>query len=189
MKTSASTLSGVQREQLFCTVRARFEQHMERHAGLDWVEVQARLLKASQAKLRALYLMEETNGEPDVTGRDAQTGEFLFVDCAAQSPKGRYSLCYDDEALAARKQHKPKGSAMGMAQDMGVEILSEEHYLALQKLGEFDTKTSSWIKTPEAMRKLGGALFGDRRFGRVFFYHNGAESYYSGRGFRGLLRI
>lgn len=187
--TAAVTLSSAQREQLLLTLKTRFAQHAHRHVTLTWAEVHARLLQASTAKLRSLYLMEATDGEPDVTGCDSQTGEILFMDCASQSPKGRYSLCYDDAALAARKLHKPKGSAMGMAQDMGVEILGEEHYLVLQKLGEFDTKTSSWIQTPEEMRKLGGALFGDRRFGRVFFYHNGAESYYSGRGFRSMLRI
>lgn len=150
--------------------------------------VQARLA-AHSAKLWSLHLMEDTGGEPDVVRFDKETGEYLFVDCSVESPKGRFSLCYDAEALASRKEHKPKDSAIEMAEAMGIEVLTEEQYAELQTLGEFDLKTSSWLKTPDAMRKLGGALFGDRRFGRVFFYHNGAQSYYSGRGFRGALRV
>lgn len=173
---------------LLNTLQTRFEHHMERHQGLEWAKVLARL-EANASKLRSLQLMEETGGEPDVVGLDKKTGEYLFFDCSPQSPKGRYSLCYDCAALASRKEHKPKDSAMELAAAMGIDLLDEEQYTALQTLGEFDTKTSSWVKTPDAMRKLGGALFGDRRFGRVFFYHNGAESYYSGRGFRGVLRV
>jgi hypothetical protein len=188
MKTSKSKLSSQQREQLLHTLKTRFEHHMERHQGIEWVTVLARL-EANEAKLVSLQLMEETGGEPDVVSFDKKTGQVVFFDCAPQSPKGRYSLCYDGAALAARKEHKPKDSAMELAAAMGIDLLDEEQYTALQKLGEFDTKTSSWVKTPDAMRKLGGALFGDRRFGRVFFYHNGAESYYSGRGFRGSLLV
>lgn len=175
-------------DDLLSTLKSRFEQHMERHQGLEWAKVLARL-QANVAKLGSLQLMEETGGEPDVVALDKKTGEYLFFDCSPQSPKGRYSLCYDGAALASRKEHKPKDSAMELAKAMGIDLLDEEQYAELQKLGEFDTKTSSWVKTPDAMRKLGGALFGDRRFGRVFFYHNGAESYYSGRGFRGVLRV
>lgn len=185
---SKNELSPKQREELLSKLKTRFEHHMSRHPGLDWAKVQARL-EANAPKLWSLHVMEETGGEPDVVGHDQKTGECLFFDCAPESPKGRHSLCYDGEALASRKEHKPKDSAMEMAQAMGIELLTEEQYDELQKLGEFDLKTSSWVKTPAAMRKLGGALFGDRRFGRVFFYHNGAQSYYSGRGFRGSLRV
>jgi len=181
-------LTAKQRDELLNKLQTRFEHHMERHEGLEWAKVQARL-EASPEKMRSLQLMEETGGEPDVVGLDKKTGEIVFFDCSPQSPKPRASLCYDGEALASRKEHKPKDSAMEMAEAMGVEMLDEEQYAALQKLGEFDTKTSSWVRTPDAMRTLGGALFGDRRFGRVFFYHNGAESYYSARGFRASLRI
>lgn len=181
-------LSAKQRDELLNTLQTRFEHHMERHQGMEWAQVKTRL-EANAAKLGSLHLMEETGGEPDVVGLDKKSGEYVFFDCSPQSPKGRYSLCYDGAALAARKEHKPKDSAMELAEAMGIDLLDEEQYIALQKLGEFDTKTSSWVKTPDAMRKLGGALFGDRRFGRVFFYHNGAESYYSGRGFRGSLRV
>lgn len=180
--------SAKQRDELLSTLEARFEKNMGRHKGLDWAKVQARL-EASPGKLWSLNEMERTGGEPDVVGLDKKTGEYVFYDCSAQSPKGRTSLCYDEEALASRKEHKPKGSAVGLANAMGVEMLNEEDYRELQKLGEFDTKSSSWVKTPDDFRKLGGALFCDRRFGRVFVYHNGAESYYSGRGFRSLLRV
>lgn len=169
-------------------LKARFELNMGRHQGQEWTEVQARL-EANPEKLRVLSKMEETGGEPDVVGYDQHTREYIFFDCSAESPKGRTSLCYDRDALNSRKEHKPKGSATEMAAALGVELLTEQQYLELQKLGEFDLKSSSWVKTPPEMRKLGGALFGDRRFGRVFFYHNGAESYYSGRGFRGSLRV
>ncbi len=188
MKTSKAKLTAKQRDELLNKLQTRFEHHMERHQGLAWDKVQARL-EAKPETLWSLHLMEETGGEPDVVSFDKKTGEVVFFDCAPQSPKARASLCYDGEALASRKEHKPKDSAMEMAEAMGIELLTEEQYTELQKLGEFDTKTSSWVKTPDAMRKLGGALFGDRRFGRVFFYHNGAESYYSARGFRGSLRV
>ena len=170
------------------TLKARFEQNLNRHRGLEWTKIQTRL-EANPEKLWALSEMERTGGEPDVVGHDPKTGEYVFFDCSPESPKGRTSLCYDREALELRKEHKPKNCAGDLAAAMGVELLTEEQYLALQELGEFDTKSSSWVKTPPEMRKLGGALFGDRRFGRVFFYHNGAESYYSGRGFRGSLRV
>lgn len=181
-------LSPKQSAELLNVLKTRFEHHMNRHPGVEWTTVQVRL-EAHPAKLQSLWLMEDTGGEPDVVSFDKKTGEVTFFDCAPQSPKGRYSLCYDGAALAARKEHKPKDSAMELAKAMGIELLDEEQYTELQKLGEFDTKTSSWVKTPDTMRKLGGALFGDRRFGRVFFYHNGAESYYSGRGFRGSLLV
>ncbi len=181
-------LTTAQRGELLQLLQTRFEKNMRRHPGLEWASISVRLGKKA-AKLRALHLMESTGGEPDVVGQDASTGEYLFFDCSEQTPAERTSLCYDDDALAARKEHKPKDSAAGMAAVMGIELLTEEEYHALQKLGEFDTKRSSWIKTPPDIRKLGGALFGDRRFGRVFIYHNGAESYYSGRAFRGSLRV
>jgi hypothetical protein len=181
-------LSSGQSEELLETLKARFEKNMSRHKGVDWAKVQSRL-KTKPEKLWSLSEMERTGGEPDVVGEDKKTGEYIFLDCAPQTPEGRVSLCYDDEALAARKEHKPKGSAVGVAAAMGVELLTEEHYFALQKLGEFDTKRSSWIKTPAEIRKLGGALYCDRRYGRVFVGHNGADSYYSGRGFRGALRV
>ena len=181
-------LSSKQREELLRALQTRFEKNMNRHKGLNWDKVQARL-EGNPEKLWSLNEMENTGGEPDVVGHDNRTGEYVFYDCSAQSPKGRTSLCYDREALDSRKEHKPKNNAMDMAASMGVELLTEEQYLELQKLGDFDTKSSSWVKTPADMRRLGGALFGDRRFGRVFFYHNGAESYYSARGFRGVLRV
>jgi hypothetical protein len=187
MKTKRE-LSPAQPEELFRTLKARFEKHLNRHKGLEWTKVQARL-EAHPEKLWSLSEMERTGGEPDVVAHDEETGQYIFFDCSAESPKGRASLCYDREALDSRKEHKPGNSAADVAAAMGIEILTEEQYLELQKLGEFDTKSSSWVKTPPEMRKLGGALFGDRRFGRVFFYHNGAESYYSGRGFRGSLRV
>jgi hypothetical protein len=189
MSTSTKKQSSPnQREELLKALKTRFEKNMNRHKGLDWKTVQARL-QGNPEKLWSLVEMENTGGEPDVVGHDKNTGEYVFYDCSAQSPKGRTSLCYDREALESRKEHKPKNNAMDMAASMGIELLTEEQYLELQKLGDFDTKSSSWVKTPADMRKLGGALFGDRRFGRVFFYHNGAESYYSGRGFRGVLRV
>ena len=181
-------LSPTEREELLETLQARFEKNMNRHQGLEWAKIKAKL-EANAAKLWSLHMMETTGGEPDVVGRDKKTGEYIFFDCSAQTPSGRVSLCYDDEALDARKEHKPKDSAVGMATAMGVELLTEEEYFELQKLGEFDTKRSSWIKTPAAIRKLGGALYCDRRYGRVFVRHNGADSYYSGRAFRGALRV
>ena len=187
-ESSRKKLSSAQSEELLETLKARFDKNMGRHKGLDWAKVQARL-KGKPDKLRSLAEMERTGGEPDVVGEDKRTGEYIFVDCAPQTPEGRVSLCYDDEALAARKEHKPKGSAAGMAAAMGVELLTEEQYFELQKLGEFDTKRSSWIKTPAEIRKLGGALYCCRSYGRVFVGSNGAESYYSGRGFRAALRV
>ncbi|HZR58997.1 MAG TPA: DUF4256 domain-containing protein [Terriglobales bacterium] len=181
-------LSKKQREEIIRTLKARFEKNMDHHQGLEWARVQAKL-EANPEKLWSLNEMERTGGEPDVVGHDKKTGEYIFFDCSPQSPKGRTSLCYDREALDSRKKDKPKNSAMEMAAAMGIELLTEEQYRELQKIGEFDTKTSSWLKTPADMRRLGGALFGDRRFERVFLYHNGAESYYAGRGFRGWLKI
>jgi hypothetical protein len=181
-------LSAKQQEELLGTMKSRFEKNMNRHKGLDWAKVQARL-EAKPDKLWSLQEMERTGGEPDVVGQDKKTGEYVFYDCSAQSPKGRTSLCYDREALDARKEFKPKSSAMDLAAAIGVELLVEEEYFELQKLGEFDTKSSSWIKTPTEIRKLGGAIYGDRRYGRVFVGHNGAESYYAGRGFRGSLKV
>jgi hypothetical protein len=180
--------SAAQHADLLETLKTRFEKNMNRHQGLEWAKVQAKA-EASPERLGSLNEMEKTGGEPDVVGQDMKTGEYIFFDCSAESPKGRTSLCYDREALDSRKEHKPKNCAQDMAAAMGIELLTEEQYQDLQKLGDFDTKSSSWVKTPPDMRKLGGALFGDRRFGRVFFYHNGAESYYSGRGFRGWLRL
>jgi len=177
-----------QREQLLRVLKARFEKNMNRHKGLAWAQVQTNL-EASAEKLRSLNEMERTGGEPDVVGHDERTGEYIFYDCSAESPKGRRSLCYDREALESRKQHKPANSAIDMAAAMGIELLTEEQYRELQKLGEFDTKTSSWIRTPSKIRKLGGALFCDRRYDTVFVYHNGAESYYAARAFRGSLRV
>jgi hypothetical protein len=186
MSSSKKQLSPKQHKELLATLQDRFEKNMTRHLGVEWARVKARL-EAHPEKLWSLNEMERTGGEPDVIGQDKNA--YIFVDCSAQTPEGRVSLCYDDEALDSRKEHKPKGSAVGMATAMGVELLSEEEYLALQKLGEFDTKRSSWIKTPAEIRKLGGALYCDRRYGRVFVGHNGAESYYSGRAFRGVLRV
>jgi len=177
-----------QYKELLGILKTRFEKNMNRHKGLDWAAIQTRL-EASPEKLRSLDKMEETGGEPDVIGHDKKTGEYIFYDCAAESPKGRRSTCYDHEALEARKEHKPGDSALNMAAEMGIEILSEEAYRALQQLGKFDLKTSSWIRTPAAIRKLGGALFCDRRYDTVFLYHNGAESYYAARGFRGSLKV
>lgn len=182
------TLSRKQREVLLGSLQARFERNMNRHEGLDWNKVKLRL-DANPERLWSLEEMETTGGEPDVVGLDRETQGYLFFDCSAQSPKGRTNACYDREALESRKQHKPKTSAMDIAAAMGIEMLTEEQYRALQRLGEFDTKSSSWVKTPAGIRKLGGALFCDRRFGQVFVYHNGAESYYSARGFRGCLAV
>jgi len=177
-----------QREELLGTLKLRFEKNMNRHKGLEWAKVQARL-EVNTEKLRSLNEMESTGGEPDVVGHDKTTGEYIFYDCSAESPKGRRSVCYDGKALESRKEHKPKNSAIDMAAAMGIELLTEEQYLELQKLGNFDTRTSSWITTPADIRKLGGALFADYRYGNVFVYHNGAESYYAARGFRGSIRI
>src|SRR5213592_2143466 len=181
-------LSSKQREELFKALQARFEKNMNRHKGLEWASVRAKL-EANTEKLWSLHEMERTVGEPDVVGHDKKAGEYIFCDCSAESPKGRRSVCYDREALEARKEHKPKDSAVNMAAAMGIEILTEEQYRELQKLGEFDTKTSSWVKTPPEIRKLDGALFCDRRFDHVFVYHNGAESYYAARAFRVSLRV
>jgi hypothetical protein len=174
--------------ELYQVLHTRFEKNMNRHEGLDWSNIQTKL-EDNAEKLWSLNEMEETGGEPDVIGYDTKTDEFIFCDCAAESPKGRRSVCYDHEALESRKEHKPKNSAVGMAAEMGIELLTEEQYRELQQLEKFDTKTSSWVATPTDIRSLGGAIFGDWRFGRVFIYHNGAESYYAARGFRGLLRI
>jgi len=181
-------LSPKQREELLSALKARFEKNMNRHKGLAWVKVQARL-ESHPEKLWALNEMERTGGEPDVVGYDKKSGEYIFYDCSAESPKDRRSLCYDRAALEARKEFKPKDTVMDMAAAMGIELLAEEQYRALQKLGNFDTKTSSWLKTPAEIRKLGGAIFADRRYDYVFVYHNGADSYYGGRGFRGSLRV
>jgi hypothetical protein len=181
-------LSPEQREELLKILKARFEKNMNRHKGLEWAKVQTKLAANSQ-KLWSLHEMERTAGEPDVVGHDKKTGEYIFFDCSAESPKDRRSVCYDGEALESRKEHKPKNSAADMAAAMGIELLSEEQYRELQKLGDFDTKTSSWVKTPSDIRKLGGALFCDRRYGHVFLSHNGAESYYAARAFRGSLRV
>jgi len=186
--SSKNELSAEQREGLLRTLKARFEKNMNRHRGLEWAKVQAKL-ESNSGKLWSLNEMEVTGGEPDVAGYDKKTGEYIFYDCSAESPKDRRSVCYDGEALKSRKEHKPKDSAIDMAAAMGIELLTEEQYRELQELGEFDTKTSSWIKTPSEIRKLGGALFCDRRYDHVFVYHNGAESYYAARGFRGLLRV
>lgn len=188
MKNSKKELSAKQREELLKTLKVRFEKNMNHHEDLEWDKVQAKL-EADAEKLWSLNEMERTGGEPDVVGHDEKTDEYIFYDCAAESPKGRTSLCYDREALDSRKEHKPKNSAMDMAAAMGIALLTEEQYLELQKLGDFDTKSSSWVKTPSVIRKLGGALYCDRRYGRVFVGHNGAQSYYSGRGFRGWLKI
>ena len=181
-------LSPNQREELLNTLKARFEKNKDRHKGIEWAKVQAKL-EAHAEKLWSLQIMEETGGEPDVVAYDEKTGEYTFYDCAAESPKGRRSLCYDKAAWESRKEHKPADSAIEMATAMGIEMLTEAQYRALQQFGNFDTKTSSWVKTPEAIRKLGGAIFCDRRYDTVFVYHNGAESYYAARGFRGSLKV
>lgn len=188
MNNGKSQLSPEQQEELLKILKTRFEKNMNRHNGLEWAKVQAKL-EMNTEKLWSLYEMERTDGEPDVVGFDKETGEFIFYDCSPESPKGRRSVCYDREALESRKNHKPQNSAIDMAREMGIEILSEEQYRELQKLGHFDTKTSSWVKTPENIRKLGGAIFCDRRYDTVFVYHNGADSYYASRGFRGSLRV
>lgn len=188
MDSQKDELTRKEREELLGTLKARFEKNPGRHRKIEWADVQARL-EADQAKLRSLMDMEETGGEPDVIGQDKQTGEYLFYDCSSESPKGRRSLCYDREALESRKEHKPKDSAVEMAEAMGIELLSEEQYRELQQLGKFDLKTSSWVKTPDKIRQLGGGLFCDRRYDTIFVYHNGAESYYAARGFRGCLRV
>ncbi len=185
---SNATVLKKQYEEILGTLKARFEKNMHRHKGLEWAKVQAKL-EANAEKLRSLNEMERTGGEPDVIGHDKSTGEYIFYDCSAESPKGRRSVCYDREALESRKEHKPENSAIDMAAAMGIELLTEEQYRELQKLGNFDTKTSSWVKTPADIRKLGGAVFCDCRYDTVFVYHNGAESYYAARGFRGSLRV
>jgi len=186
--TNSKELSPAHREELLRALKARFEKNMNRHKGVDWAKVQAKL-EADAKKLWSLSEMERTGGEPDVVGFDKKTGEYIFFDCSTESPTGRRSLCYDREALESRKEHKPKNNAIDMAAAMGIELLTEEQYRELQKLGSFDTKTSSWITTPSEIRKLGGALFCDFRYGTLFVYHNGAESYYAARGFRGSLRV
>jgi hypothetical protein len=188
INSNKKDLSPKQREDLLKTLKARFEQNMERHQALERAQIQAKL-EAHAEKLCSLSEMERTGGEPDVVGHDKKTGEYIFYDCSAESPKDRRSLCYDREALDSRKENKPANNAMDVAAAMGIELLSEEEYRALQKLGKFETKTSSWVQTPSAIRKLGGALFCDRRYDTVFVYHNGAESYYAARGFRGSLRV
>ena len=191
MKNNTSNkkpLSPKQREELLKALKARFEKHLNRHKGLEWTKVQSRL-EANAEKLWSLHEMERTGGEPDVVGQDKKSGEYIFFDCSAETPKGRVSVCYDREGLESRKEHRPKNTVMDMAAAMGIELLTEAEYLELQKLGEFDSKTSSWVKTPAEIRKLGGALYGDRRYGRVFVGHNGAQSYYAARAFRGWLRF
>ena len=185
---SANDMDKKQREEFLDTLKARFDKNVNRHQGLEWANVQAKL-EANPEKLGSLNEMERTGGEPDVVGYDKQTGEYIFYDCSAESPKGRRNVCYDRAALESRKEHKPENNAIDMASAMGIELLTEEHYRALQQLGNFDTKTSSWVKTPAEIRKLGGALFCDRRYDHVFVYHNGAESYYGARAFRGSLRV
>jgi hypothetical protein len=188
MKTPKPKLSREQREAVLSVLKTRFEKHMNRHRGLEWATVQARL-EAHADTLWSLSEMERTGGEPDVVGQDNEAGEYVFYDCSAESPGGRRSVCYDRDALDSRKEHKPENNAIDMATAMGIELLTEDQYRALQKLGKFDLKTSSWVKTPAAIRKLGGALFCDRRYDNVFVYHNGAPSYYAARGFRGLLKV
>jgi hypothetical protein len=187
-KENKKKLSPAQREELLSTLKTRFEKNMKRHKGLEWTKILSRL-EANSEKLWSLYEMERTGGEPDVVGHDKKTGEFIFYDCSAESPKDRRSTCYDQQALDSRKEHKPKNSAIGMATEMGIELLTEVQYRELQNLGDFDTKTSSWVQTPAEIRKLGGSLFCDRRYNHVFTYHNGAESYYASRAFRGSLRV
>jgi hypothetical protein len=188
INSTKKDLSPEQRKELLRALKARFDKNMNRHKGLEWDEVQAKL-EANAEKLWSLNEMERTGGEPDVLGHDKKTGEYIFYDCSAESPKGRRSVCYDREALESRKEHKPEDSAIDMAAAMRIELLTEQQYRELQKLGDFDTKTSSWVKTPSDIRKLGGALFCDRRYDTVFVYHNGAESYYAARAFRGSLRV
>lgn len=187
-KNNKEALPAARRKELLEALKARFEKNMSRHKALKWDDVEARL-EANPAKLWSLSEMEKSGGEPDIVARDKKTGAYVFYDCSAETPKGRRSICYDREALESRKEHKPKDSAMDMAAAMGIELLTEDEYRELQKLGEFDLKTSSWLKTPPDVRKLGGALYGDRRYDRVFVYHNGAQSYYAVRGFRGSLTV
>lgn len=188
MKTNKKELSQEQRDALLKVLQVRFEKNIDRHKGIKWTDVEAKL-NSSPDKLWSLDIMEETEGEPDVIGFDKETREYIFCDCSPESPKGRRSVCYDHQALEARKEHKPANSAVAMAEEMGVELLSEEQYRVLQQLGKFDAKSSSWVLTPPDIRKLGGALFCDRRYNTVFLYHNGAESYYAARGFRGILKV
>lgn len=188
MKTTKKKLSAEERKDLLAALKSRFEKNVNRHKGITWSAVEERL-DAHPEKLWSLNQMEKTDGEPDVIGFDKKSGEFIFMDCSAESPKGRRSICYDHQALESRKEHKPANSAVQMAEDMGIELLDEAQYRELQKHGKFDTKTSSWILTPSDIRKLGGAIFADWRYGHVFVYHNGAESYYAARGFRGALRV
>ncbi len=188
MENEQRTLSPEQRVVILGILKNRFEENMDRHKGLKWANIQA-ILESNVEKMWSLHEMEITGGEPDVINHDKKAGEYLFVDCSAESPKGRRNVCYDREALVSRKEHKPQNSAVDMAAAMGIELLTEEQYRELQKLGNFDTKTSSWVKTPVNIRRLGGALFCDRRYDTVFVYHNGAESYYAVRGFRGMLRV
>lgn len=183
-----TALSKKQSEEVLKVLKERFEKNVKRHPGMEWMNLQSKL-QANAEKLWSLHEMERTGGEPDVVSQDKKTGEYIFFDCSAESPQGRRSLCYDREALASRKENKPKGSAMELAAEIGIDVLTEEQYRELQRLGNFDTKTSSWVKTPAEIRKLGGALFCDRRYNTVFTYHNGAESYYAARGFRGVLRV
>ena len=187
MKSTRKELSSKQGKELLGTLKARFEKNMNRHRDVEWAKVQARL-DANPEKLWSLHEMERTGGQPDVVGQDQETGEYVFFDCSAETPEDRTSVCYDREGWESRKEHRPKTTAMDMAMSMGIELLTEEQYLELQKFGDFDTKTSSWVKTPADIRKLGGALYCDRRYGRVFVGHNGAQSYYAARGFRGSLR-
>lgn len=188
IKEIEKKLTSEQQEELLSTLKTRFDKNWNRHEGLDWAKVQAKL-EANGEKLWSLHEMERTGGEPDVVGYDTKTHEYLFVDCAAESPAGRRSVCYDREGWESRKEHRPENTAMDMAEEMGIEILTEDQYRELQKLGQFDRKTSSWLKTPAAIRKHGGAIFGDFRYGHVFVYHNGAQSYYAARAFRGMLRV
>ncbi len=188
MTKNNKQLIAQQSKEILEILKTRFEKNMKRHTAIKWLKVQEKL-EANPEKIWSLYQMEKTDGEPDVIGFDKKTNEYIFYDCSAESPKGRRSLCYDNEALEARKEHKPKNSAVGMASEMGIELLTEKQYRELQQLGKFDIKTSSWLNTPENIRKLGGAIFGDFRFDTVFIYHNGAQSYYAGRGFRGALRV
>lgn len=188
MKNSKKSLTAGQRDKILKTLKTRFEKHMHRHKSFDWLKIEARL-KDNPSKLWSLNEMEESGGEPDVIGLDKKSGEFIFVDCSAESPAGRRRFCYDRPALDERKEHKPENSALDAAEEMGIEILGEDDYRALQELDEFDLKTSSWIRTPDAIRKHGGALFCDRRYNHVFVYHNGAQSYYAARGFRGKLKV
>ncbi len=189
MEDQKSKLTAAQFEALFRQLEGRFEKHGERHEGISWAQVHAKLKESNEKKLMSLYEMEQSGGQPDVVGYDAGSDEYIFYDCSPESPEGRRALCYDRKALDSRKKNKPENSVMDVAASMGIEVLTEDQYKGLQTMGEFDTKTSSWIVTPDAIRKRGGALFGDRRYDHVFIYHNGADSYYGARGFRGSLRV